>query len=57
MEFLLIPIIFASAAAVVARDKNRSQILWFFIGLVLMPFALLIIAIIKPGPGPEQGYH
>jgi hypothetical protein len=57
MEFLLIPVIFAVASAVVAKGKDRSQILWFFIGLVLMPFALLLIAVVKPGPGADQGYH
>lgn len=57
MEFLLLPAVFAFAAATVAKGKNRNPYLWFCIGLVLMPFAVLIAAIIKPGPGPDQGYH
>lgn len=57
MEFLLFPLVFAVAAATVAKGKNRNPYLWFLVGLVLMPFSLLIIAIVKPGAGADQGYH
>lgn len=57
MEYALIPVIFAFAAATLAKGKNRNQILWFFGGLVLGPFAMLIVALLKPGPGPDQGYQ
>jgi len=46
------PGVFASAAAILAKAKNRNCILWFRIGLVLGPFA-----VIKPGPGLEQSYQ
>lgn len=57
MELLLIPLVFGFAAASVARGKNRNQYLWFGIGLVTGPFALLAVAIMKTGPGPDHGYH
>jgi len=57
MEYLILPVIFGIAAATVAKGKNRNHILWFFIGMVIGPFALLIVAMMKPGPGPDQGYQ
>lgn len=57
MEYLIIPIVFAFAAAALAKGKNRNHVLWFVVGLLLGPFALLIVAVMKPGPGPDQGYQ
>jgi len=57
MEFLILPGIFAFAAAIMAKGKNRNILLWVLIGLVIGPFALLIIGMLKPGPGPDQGYQ
>jgi hypothetical protein len=57
MEFLIIPVIFALAAASMAKGKNRNPVLWFLIGLVTGPIALVFIVIMKPGPGPDQGYE
>ncbi|MDO3380224.1 hypothetical protein [Geoalkalibacter halelectricus] len=57
MEFLLPWIIFGIAAGVLAKGKNRNVVLWAFIGLLIGPFALLIVAMMKPAPGPDQGFH
>ena len=57
MEFIIAWIVFGVAAASLAKSKNRSVVLWGFIGLLIGPFALLIITIMKPGPGPDQGYE
>lgn len=57
MEYLLIWAIFGCAAYSIAKSKNRRAVLWFFIGLLTGPFAVLIVGVMKPGPGPDQGYQ
>lgn len=58
MEFFLIfPLVFACAAASLAKSKNRNPYVWFPLGLVLGPFAVLIVAMLKTAPGVDQGYH
>jgi hypothetical protein len=57
MEFLILPAIFGFAAAIMAKGKSRNVVLWVLIGLVIGPFALLILGMIKPGPGANQGYQ
>ena len=57
MAFLLIPIIFGFATASMAKGKNRSPVTWFFIGMVLCPFAPLLLLLMKAGPGPDHGYE
>ncbi len=56
MEYLLIWVVFGCAAFSLAKGKNRSGILWFFIGLLIGPFAILIVALMKPLPGQDQEY-
>ena len=56
MEYLFAWLAFGAAAGSVAKGKNRNIVLWVIIGLLTGPFALLAIAIMKPGPGPDQGY-
>ena len=57
MEFLIAWVLFGVAAGSLAKGKNRNVFLWAFIGLLLGPFALLVIALLKPGSGPDQGYQ
>ena len=57
MEYLLFWLVFGFAAASMAKGKNRHVVMWFFIGLLIGPFAVLIIGMMKPGPGPDQGYQ
>lgn len=56
MEYLILWAVFGFAAASIAKNKNRHVVLWFFIGLLIGPFAVLILGIMEPGPGPDQGY-
>jgi len=56
MEFLIIPAVFGFAAASVAKGKNRNPYLWFGIGMVSGPIGVLVVAIMKAAPGPDQGY-
>ena len=57
MEYLILWAVFGFAAASMAKGKNRHAVLWFIVGLLTGPFAVLIIAMMKPGPGRDQGYH
>jgi hypothetical protein len=57
MEYLIGWVIISCAAASLAKGKNRNPVLWFGIGLLLGPFAILIVAVMKPAPGEDQGYH
>lgn len=56
MEYLLILAVFAAAAGSLAKGKNRNIYLWAFIGMLIGPFAILVVALLKPLPGPEQDY-
>jgi hypothetical protein len=57
MEYIFMWLIFGCAAASIAKGKNFNAVLWFFVGLLIGPFACLILAFKKPGPGPDQGYQ
>lgn len=57
MEYLIAWILFGVAAASLAKGKNRNVVIWTIIGLLIGPFALLVIALMKPAPGPDQGYQ
>jgi hypothetical protein len=57
MEFLFAWVIFGAAAASLAKGKNRNVVRWVIIGLLIGPFALLIIALMKPAAGANQGYE
>lgn len=55
--FFLIPVVFAFAAASMAKGKNRRSWLWFIIGLFTGPIALFLVLMLKAGPGEDQGYE
>jgi uncharacterized membrane protein YeaQ/YmgE (transglycosylase-associated protein family) len=57
MEFIFAWLVFGAAAGAVAKGKNRSIPLWVVIGLLLGPLAILIVALMKTAPGPEQDYN
>ena len=57
MQYLVLWAIFGFAASSMAKAKNRRVVLWFVIGLLVGPFAILALALMKPGPGPDQGYR
>lgn len=56
MEYLIAWVVFGAAAASLAKGKNRNIVLWAIIGLLIGPFAVLIVAMMKPAPGKEQDY-
>lgn len=56
-NLLIVWALFAAAAGSVAKGKNRSVALWVCIALVIGPFAILAVALMKTAPGPDQGYN
>ena len=57
MEYLIAWLVFPFAAASLAKGKKRNIYLWALLGLLIGPFAILIVALIKPAPGADQGYN
>ncbi len=57
MEFVLFWAVFAVAAGVLAKGKNRRVVPWAILGVLIGPFAVLVVALIKPAPGADQGYQ
>ncbi len=56
MEYLIVWAILGAASFSLAKGKNRNPWLWGFLGLIFGPISLLVIALLKPAPGPDQGY-
>lgn len=54
MQYLLILVVFACAAYSVAESKGRNRYLWFGLGLLLGPFAVLVLALISIRPGEDK---
>ena len=57
MEFLFMWGVFIVGACSIAKGKNRNIVGWGLLGMLIGPFALLILALLPPGPGPDQGYR
>lgn len=47
MDLVLLWVVFGIFSAILAKQKNRSQVNWFLIGLLLGPFGLLV-GVMKP---------
>lgn len=45
MMFIVVAIVFGVIAALVATEKGRSPIGWFFTGFLVGPFSLAVIAL------------
>lgn len=54
MNLLFAWVVFAVAAASLAKGKNRSVVLWAVIGLLIGPFATLMVGLMKPVPLETQ---
>ncbi|MFK5926260.1 MAG: hypothetical protein QM483_06495 [Desulfuromusa sp.] len=54
MQYLIFWIVFACAAFSVAEHKGKNRYLWFGIGLLIGPFAVLILALITIRPGEKN---
>ncbi|WP_158414045.1 hypothetical protein [Geoalkalibacter subterraneus] len=57
MELILFWAVFAVAAGVLAKGKNRRVVPWAILGLFIGPFAVLVVALVKTAPGEDQGYQ
>lgn len=57
MEFIIAWILFGVASAVLAKGKGRSLLLWFFLGLLIGPFAMLIQAFLPTTSSGDQDYQ
>ena len=54
MDYLLMWVVFACAAYSVAASNGKNKYLWFGLGLVLGPFAVLIVALMSIKPGEKK---
>jgi len=54
MQLLFAWVVFSVAAASIARSKNRSAVKWALVGLVLGPFAILIVALMDSPTEDDQ---
>jgi hypothetical protein len=57
MEYLIAWLVFPFATASMAHGKNRNVIVWGIIGVLLGPFAILIVAMLKTESSKDQGYN
>jgi hypothetical protein len=57
MEFFIGWILFGVASAALAKGKGRNLILWFFLGLLIGPFAMLIQAFLPTTEHGDQDYQ
>jgi len=56
MNYLIGWVLFGVAAFSVAKSKGRNTILWTLLGLLIGPFALLILAFLPTTQKGEQCY-
>lgn len=56
MEYLFMWGAFACAAYSLAGGKGKNKNFWFVIGLLIGPFAALILAFIPADPEAKGGY-
>jgi hypothetical protein len=54
MEYVLFWIVFAILSSILAGQRNRSQLGWFFIGLIFGPFGLLVAFVPKKEKAKEK---
>lgn len=56
-QLILVWVVFAAATASIAKSKGRNIYLWMFISLLIGPFAVLIVALMKTTPTGDPEYH
>lgn len=54
MTFLILWLLFGIGCGIAASNKKRSVAGWFFLGILLGPFGLLFILLLKPLPESES---
>lgn len=55
-QLILVWVVFAAAAASMAKSKGRNIYLWVVISLLIGPFAILIVALLKTTPRGDSEY-
>lgn len=53
---ILIWVVFGAAAVSMAKSKGRRVLPWALIGALIGPFAVLVIAVLKPLDGAAKEY-
>ena len=58
MEYLILWAAFPFATEALAKEKNLNRLLWALLGLLLGPFALVIVALKEKNESDkdDQGY-
>ena len=54
MPLLIIWLLFGVGCAIAASNKSRSVAGWLFLGMLLGPFGLLIILLLRPFPNHQN---
>lgn len=54
---ILVWVVFAAAAASMAKSKGRSVVLWSLLGVLIGPFAVLVVALMKSTAEGDNSYH
>ena len=57
MEYLILWFVFGAAAFVLAKGKGRNLALWTILGLLIGPFAVLILALLPTTEQGDQDYN
>ena len=55
-QLIFIWVVFGAAAASMAKSKGRNVYFWVFIGLLIGPFAALIISVMKSTETGDKKY-
>ncbi len=56
-QLIFIWVVFAAAAVSMAKSKGRNIYLWIAISLLIGPFAVLILAVLKTTSTGDTSYH
>jgi hypothetical protein len=55
-QLIFVWVVFGAAAAAMAKSKGRNVYFWVFVGLLIGPFAVLILAVMKRTETGEKEY-
>jgi ABC-type glycerol-3-phosphate transport system permease component len=55
-QLILVWVVFGAAAAAMAKSKGRNIYFWVFVGLLIGPFAVLIISVMKRTATGDKEY-
>ncbi|MCF6177862.1 MAG: hypothetical protein L3J63_00535 [Geopsychrobacter sp.] len=55
-QLIFIWVVFGAAAASMAKSKGRNIYFWIFMGVLIGPFAVLIVAVMKTTETGDKKY-